>query len=102
MKRVEVLVRAFQLAELTLALRAIAISGATATELWDARSEPAGGSVPIVKLEVVVHDDLVARVMAAIRSAASGFRAGGLLVLVEPVVAATGLPYGEIDEAAIA
>jgi len=102
MKRVEVLVRASQLGELTLALRRAPISGATATELWDWRPGPARGSVPMVKLEVVVHDDFVARVLSAIQAVAGRLRSDGALVLVEPVVAATGLPHGEVDEAAIA
>ena len=102
MKRVEVLVRAFLLAEVTLALRSTPISGATATELWDAGSARAAGRVPIVKVEVVVHDDLVARVVSAIQGATGRFGAGDALVLVEPVVGATGLPRGEVDEAAIA
>jgi nitrogen regulatory protein PII len=101
MKRVEALIRAFKLSEVTLAIRRIPISGATATELWDTGSGPGGGSLAMVKLEIVVHDDLVARVVSTIRSAAGERLAGGALVLVEPVMAVTGLPNGEIDEAAI-
>jgi nitrogen regulatory protein PII len=98
MKRIEALIRAFQLAEVTQALRGTPISGATATELWDTPSARAKASLAMVKLEIVVHDDLVARVVAAIEGAAGRSHAR---VLVESVVAATGLPNGEIDEAAI-
>ena len=48
--------RAFELAEVVRAIRGTPASGATATELWDARAERGGGSQPIVRLEVVVHD----------------------------------------------
>src|SRR5262245_3974568 len=101
MKRVEVLVRAFQLSELMLVLSCAPIADAIATELWDSRCRRAGGSVPILKLELVVHDDLVPRVVSALERAASRLRPGEALVLVEAVVAATGLPHGEVDEAAL-
>ena len=101
MKRIEAYVRHFKVDEVKQALRRTPISGAIMTELWWLETRPRGTRWAYAKLEIVVHDDLVDRVVAAIESSASTRPAPGGTIFVSPVLHAVGLPNGEIDEAAI-
>jgi nitrogen regulatory protein PII len=101
MKRIEAFVRHFQIDAVKQALRSTPISGAVLTELWSVTTAPRGRRFAYAKIEVIVHDDLVERVVAAIEAGAGSGPAAGGSILVSAVAQAVGLPRGEIDEAAI-
>jgi nitrogen regulatory protein PII len=100
--RIEAFIRHFKVDEVKQALRRTPVSGAILTELWSLATAPRGPRWAYAKMEVVVHDDLVDRVVAAIEESAGTRPAPGGTILVSPVLQAVGLPNGEIDEAAIA
>jgi nitrogen regulatory protein PII len=101
-KRIEAFVRHFKIDDVKRALRRTPISGAILTELFMVETEPRGRRWAYAKMEVVVHDDLVDRVVAAIEESAGTRPAGGGAIMISAVSQAVGLPNGEIDEAAIA
>jgi nitrogen regulatory protein PII len=100
-KRIEAFIRHFKIDEVKQALRRTPISGAILTELWWLETQPRGPRWAYAKIEVVVHDDLVERVVAAIDASAGTRPAAGGTIFVSAVAQAVGLPNGEIDEAAI-
>jgi len=100
-KRIEAFVRHFKIDDVKQALRRAPISGAVMTELWSIPTAPRGARQAYAKIEVIVHDDLVERVVGAIESSAGTRPAGGGSILVSAVAHAVALPNGQIDEAAI-
>jgi len=100
-KRIEAFVRHFKIDDVKQALRRTPISGAVLTELWSIETKPRGTRWAFAKIEVVVHDDLVERVVAAIDASAGTRPAAGGTIYVSAVDHAVSLPHGQIDEAAI-
>jgi nitrogen regulatory protein P-II 1 len=109
-KHVEACVQSFFLESIVAALCSLGIPEVVVTEMWRQDvTAPTGRHAakapdlrPRVLLQVVVHDDLVERVVDAIRQVA-GHRAAaaGGLVLVGRVESAVRIPSGQIDEAAL-
>ncbi|HVP31062.1 MAG TPA: P-II family nitrogen regulator [Myxococcota bacterium] len=109
MKKIEVWIAPSRLDDAKDAMLGGGASGLTATEVL----APAGREIyraavmetglrSYTRVETVVHDDLVSRIVGGLeRVLARGPAAGGLL-LVAPVFEAVRIRTGEIDEAAIA
>jgi nitrogen regulatory protein P-II 1 len=112
MKRIEAWVKPFELDDVAAALRAAGVAGATATEVRSfgiqvVESMYRGAPYRIdsfleVKLEVVVHNDVVERVISALVTTSTTAGDGDGEILVLPVDDAIRIRTGEIAEAAIA
>ncbi len=112
MKKVEAIIKPFKLDEVKEALNAIGIQGITVSEVkgfgrQKGHTELYRGAeyvvdfLPKIKLEVVVVDDLVAKVTDAIQSAANTGRIGDGKIFVLPVGEAVRIRTGETGEEAI-
>ncbi len=112
MKKVEAIIKPFKLDEVRDALSEAGVRGMTVTEVkgfgrTGGKREVYRGSayvvdfVPKVKVEVVVPDDLVARVIEAIESSAKTGRIGDGKVFVTPVEEAVRIRTGERGEDAV-
>lgn len=111
-KKVEAIIKPFKLDEVKEALHEIGVSGITVTEAkgfgrQKGHTELYRGAeyvvdfLPKVKLEVVVGDALVDRVVEAIASAAQTGRIGDGKIFVMTVDAAVRIRTGERDDDAI-
>ncbi len=112
MKKVEAIIKPFKLDEVKEALNAIGIQGITVSEVkgfgrQKGHTELYRGAeyvvdfLPKIKIEVVVVDDLVAKVTDAIQSAANTGRIGDGKIFVLPVGEAVRIRTGETGEEAI-
>ncbi len=112
MKKVEAIIKPFKLDEVKEALHEIGVSGITVTEAkgfgrQKGHTELYRGAeyvvdfLPKVKLEVVVGDALVDRVVEAIASAAQTGRIGDGKIFVMTVDSALRIRTGERDDDAI-
>jgi nitrogen regulatory protein P-II 1 len=112
MKKVEAIIKPFKLDEVKDALGEIGVQGMTVTEVkgfgrTGGKREVYRGSayvvdfVPKVKIEVVVPDELVARILEAIEKAAKTGRIGDGKIFVTPVEEAVRIRTGERGEDAI-
>lgn len=112
MKKIEAIIKPFKLDEVKEALHEIGLQGLTVTEAkgfgrQKGHTELYRGAeyvvdfLPKVKLEVVVADEIVDRVVDAISSAAQTGRIGDGKIFVIPVEKAVRIRTGELDEAAI-
>ena len=112
MKKIEAVVKPFKLDEVKEALTDAGVSGITVTEVkgfgrQKGHTELYRGAeyvvdfLPKVKIEVVVEDDQVDRVVEAIELAARTGRIGDGKIFVVPVERAVRIRTGERDEAAI-
>jgi nitrogen regulatory protein P-II 1 len=112
MKKVEAIIKPFKLDEVKDALGEIGVQGMTVTEVkgfgrTGGKREVYRGSayvvdfVPKVKIEVVVPDELVERILEAIEKAAKTGRIGDGKVFVTPVEEAVRIRTGERGEDAI-
>ena len=112
MKKVEAIIKPFKLDEVKEALPEIGVSGITVTEAkgfgrQKGHTELYRGAeyvvdfLPKVKLEVVVSDQLVDRVVEAIASAAQTGRIGDGKIFVMPVEQVVRIRTGETGEAAL-
>ncbi len=112
MKKVEAVIKPFKLDEVKEALHEIGVSGITVTEAkgfgrQKGHTELYRGAeyivdfLPKVRLEVVVDDGLVERVVEAIASAARTGRIGDGKIFVTPVERAIRIRTGETDLDAI-
>ena len=112
MKKIEAIIKPFKLDEVKEALHEVGVSGITVTEAkgfgrQKGHTELYRGAeyvvdfLPKVKLEVVVEDDLAARVVEAIAAAAQTGRIGDGKIFVSPVEAALRIRTGERDNGAI-
>jgi nitrogen regulatory protein P-II 1 len=114
MKRIEAWVQRCELEDVAAALREAGVAGATATEvrsvgnrvvekkLFYRGASYRAESLPRVKLEMVVHDDAVERVISALVITSRTALVGDWEVIVLPVDDAVRIRTGEIAEAAIA
>ena len=112
MKKIEAIIKPFKLDEVKEALHEVGVSGITVTEAkgfgrQKGHTELYRGAeyvvdfLPKVKLEIVVPDDLVERVVEAIANAAQTGRIGDGKIFVVPVERAVRIRTGEHDEAAL-
>jgi nitrogen regulatory protein P-II 1 len=112
MKKVEAIIKPFKLDDVKEALHEVGVSGITVTEAkgfgrQKGHTELYRGAeyvvdfLPKVKLEVVVEDGIVDRVIEAISGAARTGRIGDGKIFVIPVEKALRIRTGEVDEAAI-
>ena len=112
MKKVEAIIKPFKLDDVKEALHEVGVSGITVTEAkgfgrQKGHTELYRGAeyvvdfLPKVKLEVVVEDGIVDRVVEAISGAARTGRIGDGKIFVIAVEKAVRIRTGELDEAAI-
>ena len=112
MKKVEAIIKPFKLDEVKEALNAIGIQGITVSEVkgfgrQKGHTELYRGAeyvvdfLPKIKLEIVVPDDLVPKVVEAIQSAANTGRIGDGKIFVLPVIEAVRIRTGDRGEDAI-
>ncbi|OJY71131.1 MAG: transcriptional regulator [Sphingobium sp. 66-54] len=112
MKKVEAIIKPFKLDDVKEALHEVGVSGITVTEAkgfgrQKGHTELYRGAeyvvdfLPKVKLEIVVEDGIVDRVVEAISGAAQTGRIGDGKIFVIPVEKAVRIRTGELDEAAI-
>ena len=112
MKKVEAIIKPFKLDEVKEALAEVGVSGITVTEAkgfgrQKGHTELYRGAeyivdfLPKVRLEVVVEDALVDRVLEAIAGAARTGRIGDGKIFVTDVMAAIRIRTGERDADAI-
>ncbi len=112
MKKVEAIIKPFKLDEVKDALGEIGVQGMTVTEVkgfgrTGGKREVYRGSayvvdfVPKVKIEVVVPDELVVRILEAIEKAAKTGRIGDGKIFVQPIEEAVRIRTGERGEDAI-
>ena len=112
MKKVEAIIKPFKLDEVKDALGEIGVQGMTVTEVkgfgrTGGKREVYRGSayvvdfVPKVKIEVVVPDELVVRILEAIEKAAKTGRIGDGKIFVSHIEEAVRIRTGERGEDAI-
>jgi nitrogen regulatory protein P-II 1 len=112
MQKVEAIIKPFKLDEVKEALNAIGIQGITVSEVkgfgrQKGHTELYRGAeyvvdfLPKIKLEIVVPDDLVPKVVEAVQSAANTGRIGDGKIFVLPVLEAVRIRTGDRGEDAI-
>ena len=112
MKKVEAIIKPFKLDDVKEALHEVGVSGITVTEAkgfgrQKGHTELYRGAeyvvdfLPKVKLEVVVEDGIVDRVVEAISGAARTGRIGDGKIFVSDIQEVIRIRTGELDEAAI-
>ena len=111
MKKVEAIIKPFSLDEVKQALADIGVTGLTASEIRgfgrqpgrsaSSGSEYAGDFHPKVKLEVVVAEAMVGKVIEAVERVARTGRVGDGKVFVTPVGEAIRVRTGERGEGAL-
>jgi nitrogen regulatory protein P-II 1 len=112
MKKIEAIIKPFKLDEVKEALHDVGVSGITVTEAkgfgrQKGHTELYRGAeyvvdfLPKVKLEVVVDDNMAARVVEAIAAAAQTGRIGDGKIFVLPVESVLRIRTGETDSDAI-
>jgi nitrogen regulatory protein P-II 1 len=112
MKKVETIVKPFKLDEVKAALSAVAVQGMTVTEVrgfgrQKGHKEVYRGAeyvvelVPKIKIEVVVPDQTVTRVVETIAKAAKTGKIGDGKIFVSPVEEAIRIRTGERGEGAL-
>jgi nitrogen regulatory protein P-II 1 len=112
MKKVDAIIKPFKLDEVKESLSAIGIQGITVTEVkgfgrQKGHTELYRGAeyvvdfLPKVKLEIIVKDDMVANVVAAIEKAAKTGRIGDGKIFVQPIDEVIRIRTSERGEQAI-
>jgi nitrogen regulatory protein P-II 1 len=112
MQKIEAIIKPFKLDEVKDALNAIGIQGITVSEVkgfgrQKGHTELYRGAeyvvdfLPKIKLEIFVTDDMVAKVLDAVQSAANTGRIGDGKIFVLPVTEAMRIRTGERGEDAI-
>jgi len=112
MQKVEAIIKPFKLDEVKEALNAIGVQGITVSEVkgfgrQKGHTELYRGAeyvvdfLPKIKLEIVVPDDLVSKVVEAVQSAANTGRIGDGKIFVLPVLEAVRIRTGDRGEDAI-
>lgn len=111
-KKIEAVIKPFKLDEVKEALHEVGVSGITVTEAkgfgrQKGHTELYRGAeyvvdfLPKVRLEIVVDDDQVERVVEAIANAARTGRIGDGKIFVSPIESAVRIRTGERDSDAI-
>ncbi len=112
MKKLEAIIKPFKLDDVIEALTELGIEGVSVSEIrgfgrQKGRTEIYKGAeyvvdfLPKVKIELVLHDDLVEPAMAAIQKAAATGKIGDGKIFVLPVESVLRIRTGERDENAI-
>jgi nitrogen regulatory protein P-II 1 len=112
MNKIEAIIKPFKLDEVKEALAEIGIAGMTVSEVkgfgrQKGQTEVFRGSeytvdfVPKIKLEIVVTDEAVARVVKAIQDTAKTGKIGDGKIFVWPIKQAVRIRTGEMDQAAV-
>jgi len=112
MKKIEAVIKPFKLDEVKDALNAIGVQGITVTEVkgfgrQKGHTELYRGAeyvvdfLPKVKIEVIAADNLVAKIIETIETAAKTGRIGDGKIFVTPVEEVIRIRTGERGEAAI-
>jgi len=112
MKKIEAVIKPFKLDEVKDALNAIGVQGITVTEVkgfgrQKGHTELYRGAeyvvdfLPKVKIEVIAADNLVAKIIETIETAAKTGRIGDGKIFVTPVEEVVRIRTGERGEAAI-
>ena len=112
MKKVEAIIKPFKLDEVKEALSEVGVQGLTVSEVkgfgrQKGHTEVYRGAeyvvdfLPKIKIEVVVHDDVVTRVVDAVEKAAKTGRIGDGKIFVLPVDEVIRIRTGEHGEGAI-
>ncbi len=112
MQKVEAIIKPFKLDEVKEALNAIGIQGITVSEVkgfgrQKGHTELYRGAeyvvdfLPKIKLEVIVADDMVPKVLEAVQSAANTGRIGDGKIFVLPILEAVRIRTGDRGEDAI-
>ncbi|MDT8318153.1 MAG: P-II family nitrogen regulator [bacterium] len=112
MKKVEAIVKPFKLDEVKEGLNDIGIQGITVSEVkgfgrQKGHTELYRGAeyvvdfLPKIKLEIIVSDDMVAKVVEAIQTAAKTGRIGDGKIFISPVEEVVRIRTGETGDEAI-
>ena len=112
MKKIEAIIKPFKLDEVKDALNAIGVQGITVTEVkgfgrQKGHTELYRGAeyvvdfLPKVKLEIIAADNLVAKIIETIETAAKTGRIGDGKIFILPVEEVVRIRTGERGEAAI-
>jgi nitrogen regulatory protein P-II 1 len=112
MNKIEAIIKPFKLDEVKEALAEIGITGMTVSEVkgfgrQKGQTEVFRGSeytvdfVPKIKLEIVVSDEAVDRVVKAIQETAKTGKIGDGKIFVWPIKRAVRIRTGEVDQAAV-
>ena len=112
MKIIEAIIKPFKLDDVKRALNDVGIEGITVFEVngfgrqkghteWYRGSESVVDFIPKIKLEIIVGDEMVGKVVKAIEQAAKTGRVGDGKVFVSPVEEILRIRTGEKDEDAI-
>jgi nitrogen regulatory protein P-II 1 len=112
MKKVEAIVKPFKLDEVKEGLNEIGIQGITVSEVkgfgrQKGHTELYRGAeyvvdfLPKIKLEIIVSDDMVAKVVEAIQTAAKTGRIGDGKIFIKPVEEVVRIRTGETGDDAI-
>ncbi|MHB8846552.1 MAG: P-II family nitrogen regulator [Nitrospirota bacterium] len=112
MKKIEAIIKPFKLDEVKDALNAIGVQGITVTEVkgfgrQKGHTELYRGAeyvvdfLPKVKLEIIAADNLVAKIVETIETAAKTGRIGDGKIFIIPVEEVVRIRTGERGEAAI-
>lgn len=112
MKKIEAIIKPFKLDEVKRALNDVGVEGITVFEVngfgrqkghteWYRGSESVVDFIPKIKLEIIVSDEIVGKVVKAIEQAARTGRVGDGKVFVSPVEEVLRIRTGEKDEDAI-
>ena len=112
MKKIEAIIKPFKLDDVKEKLAAIGVQGMTVSEVkgfgrQKGHTELYRGAeyvvdfLPKIKLEVVVHDDMLEKVTDAIQSAANTGRIGDGKIFVMPISDAIRIRTGERGDEAI-
>jgi nitrogen regulatory protein P-II 1 len=112
LKKVEAIIKPFKLDEVKRALNEIGIQGITVFEVngfgrqkghteWYRGTESVVDFIPKVKLEIIVSDEIVSRVVKTIEQAAKTGRVGDGKIFVSPVEDVLRIRTGEKGEDAI-
>jgi nitrogen regulatory protein P-II 1 len=112
LKKIEAIIKPFKLDEVKRALNDVGVEGITVFEVngfgrqkghteWYRGSESVVDFIPKIKLEIIVGDEMVSKVVKAIEQAAKTGRVGDGKVFVSPVEEVLRIRTGEKDEDAI-
>jgi nitrogen regulatory protein P-II 2 len=103
MKQVSTVIKPFELDKVREALTSMGIHGMTVTEVkeFSRRRGYTVSLVPQTKIELVVPEEMVERIIDVLRSTARSAHVGNGAILVIPVTRAIRIRTGEVDADAI-